>query len=249
MSDDIRRDYERLAGESLPAPSNDSGRGFGSLRTTFILLTILAMLIGLQQVVSRGLIGVQPGQIVICQSTTGDITPIREPGFHWCFGEATAFFEQRAVEGIFPYRFKDGIPGGLKVSLIYSIPAEGEYAYDPAVVIFTKYGTQEVFEKRGIRPELMEAVQEAFGNISSQTLLAAPEKVAPLVHESIRLYLRGGLMEQDIYIEVLQLNMKGRATVPLYRGGPRPDKWLRPRLRMPHAPEIPIQYEDRKYSI
>lgn len=234
---------------SLSAPPNDQGGRFKGLRTTFILLTILVALIGVQQAVKHWLIMVQPGQIVLCvKGDNDDILPIREPGPHWCRGEVYSYFSERRVGGDISFRFKDGIPGSVNVDFIYTLPLEDEFAWDPAVMIHLTYGSQEKFEQEALQKATLMAVIKSFGRISSTTFLLAPRRVAPLISHTAELHIRGELMTENIYIEIKRMWMRGTSRIPIPMNPRRPlPRFMQP--RMPQMPEIPIQHEARQYRI
>ena len=214
VSDDTRREYARLTGESPPAPLSSGRKGFGSLRTTFILLGILVALFVAERQIRQHLIMVQPGHIVLCVEDEV-LTPIREPGMAWCQGEAYVYVQQRRLTGEVNFNYSDGLPGAVKLDLLYSIPEQDDWAWDPVVKIHLQYHSQEKFERDAMQRAILSAVVNVFGSISARTILQAPREAGPLIHEGLVLNIRGALLQENITVQIDQLIIKGRALIPV----------------------------------
>lgn len=225
MSDDTFETYGR--GPIKPR------QGFGSLRTTWILLSCLVVLFGAQQAISNWLIFTQPGQIVLCVGEEMvEIEPIRTPGPHWCRGEVVTFFEQRRVGGDISFRFRDGVPGSVNVDMLYSLPHDNENDWDPAVMIYLTYGSQQKFEETALQSATLLGVIRSFSLISSRAFLMAPNEAAPLISQSVELHIRGRLMARDnIHIRIDSILMKGKSRIPIPS---------RPGLTLKHEKKVAI---------
>ncbi len=136
---------------------------------------------------------------------------------HWCWGETTVFTEENQVGGEVPYLFQDGIPGAVEIDLTYRIPlVANSDPFDPLVMIYVMYHTQEQFEQEALRQAIIFGVTVAFGRIDSQDFLADPESAAIHLHPDLMSEMQRRLERWGLRIEVKELSMQGETRIPIY---------------------------------
>jgi len=209
-------DYERFVGRIVPRHPGprftlaDRLLLFAALASICVITAIGTVMIGWAT-------KIHPGTVMICESNSGYITPIREPGLHWCWGKATTFAEENQVGGEVPYLFQDGIPGVVGIDLTYRIPTVvNSDSFDPLVMIYMMYHTQEQFEQEALRQAVIFGVAGAFDRIDSQDFLADPESAVIHLHPRLLAEMRGYLGRRGLRIEVKELSMQGETRIPIY---------------------------------